>query len=620
MPESNRPLDFIAIGRAAVDLYGEQVGGRLEDMSSFAKYVGGCPANISIGAARLGLRPAMITRVGDEHMGRFVRETLAAEGVDVSHVATDPRRLTGLVILGIRDRETFPLIFFRENCADMAIESGDMDGAFIAQAAALVVTGTHFSTVTTNTASHTAIRLAKSNGTKVVLDIDYRPNLWGLAGHGLGESRFIASDSVSTHLQAIVPHCDLIVGTEEEIHIAGGLTDTSRALRRLRALSKAAIVMKQGPMGCTVFDGAIPDRLEDGVRAPGFPVEVFNVLGAGDAFMAGLLRGWLRGADWTEACRLANACGALVVSRHGCAPAMPSWTELTDFLVRADRHALPRQLNRDQRLARLHRVSTGRRVQPRLLAVGIDHRAPFLDLAKKFRRDEATIGQFKMLLGRAVAQVAMQEPHLGLIVDDVHGRDALFAAATQGVWLARPVPERGAEPLTLALGQWPATHHAKYVAHGPIGEGQVDAITTAYDASVATSREFLLVVPDPVEPGPAEGETLDLIGRLQRRDVFPDWWAFPGTLPPKTWQALADQIRAHDPYCRGLLCLLNDASGPATPEAFASDEPLLRGFAVGRGLFWTVAERWFEGAISQDAAIDEVAQRLRWLVTRWKER
>ena len=133
MPEPR--LDLICIGRASVDLYGEQVGGRLEDMASFAKYVGGCPTNIAVGAARLGLRSAALTRVGDEHMGRFIRETLAAEGVDVSHVNTDPERLTALVILGIRDKETFPLIFYRENCADMAIDTDDFDADCIAASA-----------------------------------------------------------------------------------------------------------------------------------------------------------------------------------------------------------------------------------------------------------------------------------------------------------------------------------------------------------------------------------------------------------------------------------------------------------------------------------------------------
>ena len=120
-------LDVICIGRSSVDLYGEQIGGRLEDMASFAKYVGGCPTNISIGAARLGLKPGLITAVGDEHMGRFIEEQCAREGVDVRGVKTDPQRLTALVILGIRDRHTFPLIFVRENCADAALCEDDVD-------------------------------------------------------------------------------------------------------------------------------------------------------------------------------------------------------------------------------------------------------------------------------------------------------------------------------------------------------------------------------------------------------------------------------------------------------------------------------------------------------------
>ena len=120
MAEGGKSLDLLAIGRSSVDLYGQQVGGRLEDMGSFAKYVGGSPTNTAIGGARLGLKTALLTRVGADHMGRFIREQLAREGVDVSSVISDPARLTALVILGIRDRETFPLIFYREDCADMA--------------------------------------------------------------------------------------------------------------------------------------------------------------------------------------------------------------------------------------------------------------------------------------------------------------------------------------------------------------------------------------------------------------------------------------------------------------------------------------------------------------------
>ena len=137
-------LDVITIGRSSVDLYGAQVGGRLEDMASFSKAAGGCPTNIAIGTARLGLRSGLVTRVGDEHMGRFLREQLLREGVDVAGVHTDPDRLTSLVLLGIRNSKQFPLIFYRDNCADSALDESDIDETHIASASAIVVTGTHF--------------------------------------------------------------------------------------------------------------------------------------------------------------------------------------------------------------------------------------------------------------------------------------------------------------------------------------------------------------------------------------------------------------------------------------------------------------------------------------------
>ncbi len=166
------PLDVITIGRSSVDLYGQQIGGRLEDMDSFAKSVGGCPANVAIGTARLGLKSALITRVGDEHMGRFICEQLEREGVDTDGIVTDEKRLSALVLLGVRDQTSFPLIFYRENCADMALCEEDMAPEFIARAKAIVVTGTHFSTPGVDAASRRAIKIARESGIKVVFDLD----------------------------------------------------------------------------------------------------------------------------------------------------------------------------------------------------------------------------------------------------------------------------------------------------------------------------------------------------------------------------------------------------------------------------------------------------------------
>src|SRR5438093_6176566 len=138
-------LDVITIGRASVDLYGQQIGTKLEDIGSFAKSVGGCPTNIAVGSARLGLKSALITRVGNEQMGRFIREQLAREGVETKGIATDPDRLTALVLLAVEAEGVSPMIFYRTDCADMALSEDNIDEAFIASAGAIVVTGTHFS-------------------------------------------------------------------------------------------------------------------------------------------------------------------------------------------------------------------------------------------------------------------------------------------------------------------------------------------------------------------------------------------------------------------------------------------------------------------------------------------
>ncbi len=251
-----RPLDLITIGRSSVDLYGQQVGGRLEDMASFAKYIGGSPTNIAAGSARLGLKSALITRVGDEHMGRFIREQLAREGVDVRGVKTDPERLTALVLLGIRDQHQFPLIFYRENCADMALEEDDIDPAFIAEAGCVCATGTHL--------SHPRTENARTEGPEPCprQRVAHRPRhrlpartFGALPATGPARAASSNREKVTAKLQSTLHLFDLIVGTEEEFHIAGGSTDTITALRAVRRVSAATLVCKRGPMGAVAFDG-----------------------------------------------------------------------------------------------------------------------------------------------------------------------------------------------------------------------------------------------------------------------------------------------------------------------------------------------------------------------------
>ncbi|MFL5126745.1 MAG: 5-dehydro-2-deoxygluconokinase, partial [Microvirga sp.] len=406
-------LDVVTIGRSSVDLYGQQVGGRLEDMASFSKAVGGCPSNIAIGTARLGLRSGLITRVGDEAMGRFIREQMEREGVATQGIRTDPQRLTALVILGVRDDKQFPLIFYRENCADMALEEGDVDEAFVASAGAIVVTGTHFSQPAPAAAQMKAIRIAKANGRRVVFDVDYRPNLWGLLGHGAGEERYVRSTAVTELLKPILPQCDLIVGTEEELHIAGGSEDTLAAIRAIRAVSSATIVCKRGPMGCVVFPGAVPDTIEDGVKGPGFPVEVYNVLGAGDAFLSGFLRGWLREEKLETCCAYANASGAFAVSRLLCSPEIPTFEELQHFL----REGSPqRALRLDTTLNHIHWATTRRPQPDTLMAFAIDHRSQLEAMASEVGAPIEKVPAFKALAVEAAARVAHGRPGFGMLI------------------------------------------------------------------------------------------------------------------------------------------------------------------------------------------------------------
>ena len=389
-----RPLDFISIGRSSVDLYGGQVGGRLEDMRTFNKYIGGSPTNTAAGAARLGMKSAVITRVGDEHMGRFIREQLQAEGVDVRGVITDPERLTALVLLGIRDQEQFPLIFYRENCADMGLTPEDIDPDFIAEARCVLASGTHVSHPQTEAATLKAVDLARAGGAQTILDVDYRPNLWGLAGHGAGESRFIESGAVTAKLQGILDRFDVIVGTEEEFHIAGGATDTREALANVREVTGATLVCKRGAAGATAFEGPIPPSLDEGIGGETFEVEVFNVLGAGDGFMAGLLKGWLSGEDWAETLRIANACGALAVSRHGCTPSYPSAVELQHFL---DLGPATPAVRHDTRLEQIHWATNRTRAWPSLRVFAFDHRTQLEEIAAGCGAPHERIGRFKRL-------------------------------------------------------------------------------------------------------------------------------------------------------------------------------------------------------------------------------
>jgi|GEM_PF-1131550 len=346
--DEKRPVDVICMGRVAVDLYAEQIGSSLAEATSFKKYLGGCAGNIAVGAARLGLHSQLFSCVGADEMGQFLTQELQKEGVNTDLLYTSDKHLTGLVLLGVNPPDHFPLMFYRNDCADMQLQSEQISASALQQAKALLITGTGLSTSAMRETTTAVVKLARQSETVVILDLDFRPVLWGLTAIGNGETRFTANAEVSHVYQQLLPSCDLIVGTEEEFCIASGCPDIESALVSLRQFTAAPLVLKLGEKGAQIF---FSGNNQPVLKSKAFPVEVLNVLGAGDAFMAGLLTGLLRGKSWGDACTYANASGALVVTRHACAAAIPNFAEIDYFIEHYD--TTPKVWQSSQ-LAQLH--------------------------------------------------------------------------------------------------------------------------------------------------------------------------------------------------------------------------------------------------------------------------
>ena len=630
---AGRRIDAIFLGRIAADLYARQIGARLEDVTSFARYLGGSSGNQAFGAARLGLKSAMLGRVGDDHMGRFLTQALAREGCDVSHLKVDRERLTALVLLGIKDRDTFPLVFYRENCADMAVSPADLDEGFIAGARALAITGTHFSKPETARTCRQAVTYARRNDVRTVLDIDYRPVLWGLTGKAEGENRYVADQRVTAHLQEIAGEFDLIIGTEEEFRIAGGSEDLLAALRAVRSASQALLVVKRGAQGCAVAQGEIPSAISDIAHFPGFPVEVMNVLGAGDAFAAGFLYGWVRGESIDDCARYANSCGALVVSRHACAPAMPTRPELEYFLAHHQR--LTPRPGEDRVLSRLHRVTAPRAHWDPVFVLAFDHRRQFFELAQEAGAAESALPRLKRLLVDAVARVESGrglQGKVGVLIDDVYGADALDAATGRGWWIGRPVEQPGSNPLVFERGRsigttltsWPAEHVIKClvtyhpddeVDHRLEQEAQVRAL---YDAAQASGHELLLEIIPPRSLPAAEDVILRSMKRFYNLGIHPEWWKLEA-LSTAQWREIDALLAARDRYCRGVLVLGLNAPIEELKASLADarDAHTCRGFAVGRTLWVEPARGWLAGTLDDAGLIDQVAANFSDLIAAW---
>jgi 5-dehydro-2-deoxygluconokinase len=311
----SRTYDVLCMGRSSIDLYSNDVGAPFEEITSFAALVGGCPTNISVGTRRLGLKSALLTAVGADKVGDFIVAFLNREGVETRFIPRKPGRRTSAVLLGIQPPDTFPLTFYRDNCADIEMTIDDALAAPIADSRLLLISGTGLSQEPSRSATLFAAETATASGTEVVLDIDYRPTLWH-------DPR-----AFGVTVRSALPLVDIAIGTEDEIKAATGTTSGEAGVARLLEGVREAVVYKLGEAGARVYtkDGATHD-------ASPFRIEVLNTLGAGDAFASGFLYGYLNGWGWQKAARMGAATGAIVVTRQGCANDMPTLAETLAFV------------------------------------------------------------------------------------------------------------------------------------------------------------------------------------------------------------------------------------------------------------------------------------------------
>lgn len=325
-------FDVITLGRVSLDLFSMDIGAPFVDITAFDTGSGGSPTNIAVGTSRLGLQSSALTAVGNDPVGDFVIRFLNNEKVHTDHIARKNNYRTGVAVLGIEPPDKFPLVFYREDAADIHFSIEDIMGVNLAEAKILLLSGTALSRGECRDTTLFAAETARAAEIKTVLDLDFRADQWQF------------TQSYGLNIRTILDTVDVVIGTEEEFYLALApnpaemisnyvLTDEmhqelSKLIdEMLQKYKPPALVLKRGAKGVTIYYD------DQSVDVLGFPVEVVNTVGAGDAFASGLIYGMIQGWDWPESAKFANACGALVVTRHGCSKAMPYLSEVQQFLV-----------------------------------------------------------------------------------------------------------------------------------------------------------------------------------------------------------------------------------------------------------------------------------------------
>lgn len=321
----DRALDLITLGRAGIDLNADRFNCPLEEVEHFTRTVGGSPANIAVGAAKLGLRVGFIGRVADNGFGRFIRNYFLEQGIDTTGLIFDDEGCSNcLAVTEVRSPEVCGSVFYRERVADLNLKPTDIDPAFVASAKVLLISGTALAASPSREAALLAAEYAAAAGTKVALDIDYRPYTWRSA------------EEAALYYGLLCEKCHIIIGTREEFDATEtlflpGNQDDDRTARRWLDKQAELVIVKRGKDGSAAYTRQGPP-LHAGI----YPARLKKTFGAGDAYAAALIFGLISGKPLNECMALGGACASIVISGTTCSTAMPTLEELVDYMRRCD--------------------------------------------------------------------------------------------------------------------------------------------------------------------------------------------------------------------------------------------------------------------------------------------
>ncbi|MBD0406957.1 5-dehydro-2-deoxygluconokinase [Bacillus sp. 1021] len=313
-----KEFDIVAIGRACIDLNAAEYNRPMEETMTFSKYVGGSPANIAIGSAKLGLKAGFIGKIPDDQHGRFIVSYMQGKGVDTSQMAVDKEgRKAGLAFTEILSPEECSILMYRDNVADLYLEPSEVNEGYIANAKMLLVSGTALAKSPSREAVLKAVHIAKKHDVKVVFELDYRPYTW------------LSAEETAVYYTLAAEQSDIVIGTRDEFDVmenrSGGENDET--VRRLFAHSADLVVIKHGVDGSYAYS-----RSGEVFRARAYKTKVLKTFGAGDSYASAFIYGLVSGRDIETALKYGSASASIVVSKHSSSEAMPAAGEILELI------------------------------------------------------------------------------------------------------------------------------------------------------------------------------------------------------------------------------------------------------------------------------------------------